>query len=215
MLGLVVLVVWLLAAVGVSLSGVLDSVPSATLLSMGALVPATAYFTLYYFSTRFRRFVLSLNLRHVTLVEASRVTGLIFFLEYAWSRLPGLFAITTGATDFTVGITSMLVAFKFISREGIARRGVTYWHVLGMLAALTSGTMGTLTSGTPFGVLAGGITSQAMSTFPLNLVPIYLGPVTLIFHLIALCILHAQARDYFLAGRLDFRANRNCHSPTS
>jgi hypothetical protein len=195
MLGLVFLVVWFLGAIGVSLSGVLDDVPAAILLIAGALIPAAAYFALYYFSTRFRRFVLGLNLRYVTLVEASRVTGFIFFLEYAWGRLPGMFAITTGATDFTVGITSMLVAFQLISSEGFARPGVTHWHIFGMLAALTSGTMGILTSGTPLGFLAGGITSQAMSTFPLNLVPIYLGPVTLIFHLIALCILHAQVRQ--------------------
>ena len=69
---------------------------------------------------------------------------------------------------------------------------MTHWHTLGMLAALTSGTMGILTSGTPLGLLAGGVTGQAMSAFPLNLVPIYLGPVTLIFHLIALCILHEE-----------------------
>jgi hypothetical protein len=33
-----------------------------------------------------------------------------------------------------------------------------------------------------------------MSVFPLVLVPIYLGPVTLLFHLIALCILHDRGR---------------------
>src|SRR5260370_19558948 len=195
MMGLIFLFLGFLLALGISLAGVLDFAPSPILFISGALVPAAGYFALYFISSRFRQFVLNLNLRAVTLVEASRVTGFIFFLEYAWGRLPGLFAITTGATDFTVGITSMLVAFKLISREGIPKPGVTYWHVFAMLAALTSGTMGILTSGTPLGLLAGGVTSQAMSTFPLNLVPIYLGPVTLIFHLIALCILHAQARQ--------------------
>jgi hypothetical protein len=192
---LLFLFLWFLAALGVSLAGVLDDVPSPFLFIAGAIVPAGGFFGLYFISTRFRQFVLSLNLRPVTLVEASRVTGLIFFFEYAWGRLPGLFAITTGATDVTAGITSILVAFQLISREGIAKRGVNHWHILAMLAALTSGTIGILTSGTPLGLLAGGVTSQAMSSFPLNLVPLYLGPVTLIFHLIALCILHAQARQ--------------------
>jgi hypothetical protein len=192
MMGRVFLVVWFLGAVAVSLAGVLDNVPSPVLLSAGAVVPAGGFFGLYFLSSRFRQFVLGLNLRHVTLVEASRVTGFIFFLEYAWGRLPGLFAITTGATDFTVGITSLLVAYKLISKDGMAKPGVTHWHTLGMLAALTSGTMGILTSGTPLGLLAGGVTSQAMSAFPLNLVPLYLGPVALIFHLIALCILHKE-----------------------
>jgi len=194
-MGLVFLVVWFLGAVAISLAGVLDDVPSPILLSAGAILPAAGYFALYFISSRFRGFVLGLNLRTVTLVEASRLTGFIFFLEYAWGRLPGIFAITTGATDFTVGLTSLLVAFQLISKQGIAKPRVTLWHTFGMLAALTSGTLGIMTSGTPLGVLAGGITSQAMSTFPLNLVPIYLGPVTLIFHLIALCILHAQARQ--------------------
>src|SRR5260370_12641825 len=112
MMGLIFLFLGFLLALGISLAGVLDFAPSPILFISGALVPAAGYFALYFISSRFRQFVLNLNLRAVTLVEASRVTGFIFFLEYAWGRLPGLFAITTGATDFTVGITSMLVAFK-------------------------------------------------------------------------------------------------------
>jgi hypothetical protein len=193
--GLAFLVCWFLAAVSISLSGWLDSVPSATLFTAGAVLGAGGYFALYFGFSSFRRLVLSLNLRTVTLVQSSRVTGGIFFLEYLWGRLPALFAVTTAATDVTVGITAFFVAPMLVSRGRRPKRGLLYWHVFGTLAALTSGALGVLTSGTELGLLAEDVTSQAMSTFPLNLVPLFLGPVTLIFHLIALCIILDTGRE--------------------
>jgi hypothetical protein len=183
----IVLLLWLLLAAVVSKAGLLDSVPSPVLFILGAVLPASAYFAAYFGSVRFRKLVLSLDVRAVTLVQASRITGFIFFMEYIWGRLPGPFAIPTGLTDMTVGITSAIV----VSR--LSNRGLFSWHIFGMVAELCSGAMGVFTSGTPLGWLATGVTSQAMSTFPLNLVPIYLGPVTLIFHLIALCALRHRA----------------------
>jgi hypothetical protein len=191
-LGIAFLFLWFAFALAMSLSGRLENVSSATLLISGSVIPAGSYFALYFGSARFRQFILGLDLRSVTLVQISRITGFIFFLEYSSGRLPALFSIPTGLSDAAVGITSPLVAFRLVSRQGLPKRGLACWHVFSMLAALLSGGLGILTSGTWLGFLAGEITSQAMSEFPLSLVPTFLGPVTLIFHLIALCIIHAR-----------------------
>ena len=172
---------WFVLALGTSLSGCLDNVPSSTVLIAGAVVPSAIYFGLYFGSAGFRRRVLGLDLRAVTLVQILRMVGSFAFLEYRWGNLPGIYAVTTGVTDITFGLTSYYVAGR--------RRGIVYWHALGVFAQMISGGLGILTSGTELGLLAGGVTSQAMSEFPLSLVPLFFGPVTLIFHLIAFCIL--------------------------
>jgi hypothetical protein len=55
-------------------------------------------------------------------------------------HLPGVYAVTTGVTDITFGITSYYMAGR--------RRGLVYWHALGVLAQIISGGLGILTSGT-------------------------------------------------------------------
>ena len=79
-----------------------------------------------------------------------------------------------------------------------ATRDLESEHVLGILGLIVSGGLAILTSPTPLGVLAASVTSQAMSDFPLSLVPTFLGPVVLILHLTALTI----ARDRRQVARM-------------
>jgi hypothetical protein len=69
------LAVWLAAAVLVSASGALQNIPSAIPLVLGFVAPASGYIALYFASARFRRFVLDQELRWVTLAQALRVCG--------------------------------------------------------------------------------------------------------------------------------------------
>lgn len=121
------------------------------------------------------------------MLQASRITGFIFFIAYLRGDLPGIFAITTGASDMTIGATALVVS-RLVSKNVVPRGRFPLWHLLGIAALMIDGGLGVLTSPTPLGVLATGVTSQAMSDFPLSLVPTFLGPVVLILHLAALAI---------------------------
>ena len=57
---------------------------------------------------------------------------------------------------------------------------------LGMLDLVMAVTLGILASASPLGILAGEITTRAMGTFPLSLIPTFFVPLLMILHLIAL-----------------------------
>ena len=192
---IVFLCVWFVAAVGASASGLLDNIPSPILLVAGFVIPLAGFSGAYFYSDEFRRFVLAQDLRQLTFLQASRITGFIFFVEYMRGNLPAAFAIPTGLSDVTIGSTALIAVSRLVSRDGVPKRGFILWHRFGVFALLVSGGTGILTSPTPLGIFASDVTSQAMSRFPLSLVPTFLGPVVLILHLMALAIAHEQGRS--------------------
>src|SRR5258706_1221002 len=127
------LFVWFLGAAVPSWLGWLRNVPSAVLFFNGAAIPVSVFFIAYFTSDRFRRIILAQNLRQLTLIQVSRATGFIFFIE-AGRRLPEAFAVPTGFTDVTVGVTAPLAGFLLISQFGSPEPGLAGWHVFGMLA---------------------------------------------------------------------------------
>jgi hypothetical protein len=83
--------VWFLLALIGSLFGVFDSEPTPPIpLGLFAVVPVAAYGVLYLTSARFRDFVLSLDLRVLTLAQTWRVGGIVFLVLYWQSALPGV-----------------------------------------------------------------------------------------------------------------------------
>jgi len=121
--------------------------------------------------------------------------SIAFFAAYAQGVLPARFALTTAVTDLAFGLTALFVGWKLVSKEGLPRRGFSHWHLVGMVALLVSSTIGILTSPTPLGILTPGVNSQAVTWFPLSLVPTFFGPVTMIAHVMALQIARARVRS--------------------
>ena len=60
------------------------------------------------------------------------------------------------------------------------------WNVLGIVDLVLAVSLGVLASPTPVGILAGDVTTRLMAMFPLSLIPTFLVPLFLIFHLICL-----------------------------
>jgi hypothetical protein len=181
--------IWFPVVLALSLSGWLGRIHCAVLLIGGSVIPGVSFFAFYYSSAQFRSFVLSQSLRKITWLQASRITGVVFFIYYFRGKLPAEFAIPTGISDISVGISAPIAASILLSATRTPGVGFLIWHLLGVLGLMISGTMGVLTSPAPIGILAPETTSQAMADFPLNLVPTFLGPLILVFHLAALCII--------------------------
>jgi hypothetical protein len=62
--------------------------------------------------------------------------------------------------------------------------------VLGSLDLVLAVSLGVLASATPMGVLAGDVSTRLMGQFPLSLIPTFVVPLLLIFHLI--CFIHVR-----------------------
>ena len=179
------LAAWFFLALGGSLLGAFDSGPRPPLpLGLAAVVPVAAFVAGYLTSSRFRVFVLSLDLRVLTLTQTFRVVGIVFVILYFLGALPGVFALPAGWGDFAVGITAPVVAWYW--KRPFPYRTFVVWNVLGILDLVTAVSLGVLASASPVGVLAGDVTTRLMGQFPLSLVPTFFVPLLLILHLIAL-----------------------------
>lgn len=184
---LAALAVWLLAVLLGAAFGIfrLQILHAPIPLGMAALLPVLLFLGWYWTSPRFQQLVLSLSLRKLTLVHAWRMSGVIFVILYFLRVLPGGFALPAGLGDMAIGITSPLVASMLKADRPFPTRIFVLWNVLGILDMVLAVGLGVLYS-LPLGFLTGGITTQYMARFPLNLVPTFLVPFFLILHLIAI-----------------------------
>jgi hypothetical protein len=192
--GTLFVLIWFLLAFGLSILGWFERFSSATLFGIGAVVSATGFTVLHWWSEKFRGFLRARSLRRLTWAQALRFYGILAFIKAHQHVLPAVFAIPTGAIDVTFAITSFFVAARLISRNGHPKPGFFAWHAAGLMGLAVSAILAVLTSSNRFGLVEGGITSQPMTWFPMSLVPVFIGPIVLIFHLLALGAAHPHYR---------------------
>jgi len=106
--------------------------------------------------------------------------------------LPAAFALPAGWVDFAIGVTAPLIAFGLSHRKISPSQIFILWNILGILDLVMAVTLGILSSGTPLGLLAGEVTTQIMGQFPLSIIPTFLVPLFIIFHLVALARLRHE-----------------------
>jgi hypothetical protein len=180
-----VLVGWFLLALGGSQLGVFDSEPRPPIsLGLAAVVPVAVFAFCYLTSVRFQEFALSLDLRILTVAQTWRVGGIVFLVLYQQGALPGVFALPAGCGDMAIGITAPVVAWYWT--RPFPRQTFIAWNVLGAVDLVMAVSLGVLASATPVGVLAGDGTTRLMGQFPLSLIPTFVVPLLLIFHVISL-----------------------------
>jgi hypothetical protein len=182
--------VWFLLAFTLSITGWFERFSSATLFGFGAVISATGFTVLHWRSHRFRGFLKARSLKRLTCGQAFRFYGVLALFKAYQHVLPASFAVPTGVIDVVFAITSFFVAARLISSKGHPKRGFFAWHIAGLMGLAVSVIMAVLTSSSRFGMVKDGITSQPMAWFPMSLVPTFIGPLVLIFHLLALVAAH-------------------------
>jgi hypothetical protein len=160
-------------------------------------VPIAVFAVGFAASDSFRRFVLALSPRTLTLAQSGRFIGITFVILQARSVLPALFALPAGYGDMFIGATAWFAAWKLCNPH---RRGsFIFWQLLGIADLVTA-----LGLGTTAGLInPQGIPMAPMTVLPLSLIPTFLVPLYSIFHVI--CI--AQARGWkSVAGERRFES---------
>jgi hypothetical protein len=182
------LVLWFLCASALSIAGWLAYFSAGELFGAGAFAATAGFAVLHSQSEKFRRFLRARNLKIITLGQVLRYYGLLAFAKSEQHILPSLFAIPTGIIDVVFATTSIFVATRLISPQGKPKNGFIVWHVLGLLGLGTSVVLAILTSSNRFGLVDQGITSQAMTQFPMSIVPTFIGPLMVVLHLQAITV---------------------------
>lgn len=152
-------------------------------LGLAVLGPLIVFTVWYRSSAAFRNYVHSLDARLLTIAQSWRIGGFVFLVLYTYRILPGSFALPAGWGDIFIGATAWGAAHYLAKRPA----AFILWQGLGIADLVVAVTMGVLSSPTPFGVLAHGVTTDAMTVLPLSLIPTFAVPLLLIFHVI--CIL--------------------------
>jgi hypothetical protein len=161
-------------------------------LLLAVVVPLVLFSVWYWSSKGFREFVLSLNPRTLTLVQAWRIAGFVFVVLYSYRILPGEFALPAGWGDMFIGATALIVALKLADPNH--RTAFVFWQILGitdLVVAISSGALARYLSPQQF-VSASGVNIAPMTLLPLSVIPTFAVPLLLVLHII--CI--AQARRW-------------------
>ena len=194
----VVLAIWLALVFLLGAGGAFARPPGALPLPIliGVTTPIIAFLAAFWVLGAFRDFVLAVDLRLVTGIQAWRFAGLGFLALYAHGVLPGLFAWPAGLGDIAIGVTAPWVILALIRRPSFAAsKPFVVWNLLGVLDLVVAVGTGALSSGLALGV-AGEVTTGPMAQLPLVLIPGYLVPVFIMLHLTALF----QARRLAASG---------------
>ena len=183
---------WFIVILAANSLNVFSTVPGRPPLALGlSVLTPIAVFALWFRSSEpFRKFVLSLNPRTLTMVQCWRVVGFAFPVLYTYGLLPGLFALPAGWGDVAIGATAALAAIGLADPKH--RSIFIVWQALGILDLVLANGLGASASF----IDPRGIPTSPMTVLPLSLIPTFLAPLLLIFHLI--CI--AQARRWPAQG---------------
>jgi hypothetical protein len=175
-----------LIALLLSIAGWFEQFTSAQLFGMGSILSAGGFATLYAISHAFRGFLKARSLKALTIGQTMRFFGVLALVKAYQHVLPAVFAIPTGVMDVFFATSSFYVAIRLVGKDGRAGSGFVLWNVLGLCALGISAVLAILTSPELAVLVRDGITSQPMNRFPISLVPVFIGPMVLIFHLLAL-----------------------------
>ncbi len=106
--------VWFLFSLTASALHLFTTEPNQPPLALGlaVLIPIGIFVIWSANSQPFRQFLLSLDPRTLTFVQAWRIAGFVFLVLYAYNILPGQLALPAGWGDIAIGATAPLIALK-------------------------------------------------------------------------------------------------------
>lgn len=177
------IIFWLLAAIGLAASGLLASNDGAARLLMPALIvlPVAVFLLVLRNSKTFRETVLSINTGQLVILHSWRMVGTGFLFLYAYDLLPGLFAWLAGVGDMLAAIGAVFIGSALLQGRQVSRRVLLRWNTFGLLDFVIAVIVGTALRSAYHG---GAINTDAMAQLPLSLVPTVIVPLYVISHLV-------------------------------
>lgn len=182
------LMVWLTLIFVLGARGSFIRVPGALPLPIliGVTTPVLIFVAAFFLWRAFQQFVLTVDLRLVTGIQARRVAGLGFLALSTYGVLPALFAWPAGLGDMAIGLVAPWLVLALIRVPGFAAsRLFVLWNLLGILDLVVAVSTGAVVSALATGA-AGEITTAPMAQLPLVLIPAFFVPFFVMLHLTAL-----------------------------
>jgi hypothetical protein len=184
---LTLLIVWFFAALWLGVSGAARGGPGKPPLLLAAAVtlPLLAFAVDARLGWRLFRGLAQLSLPVVIAVQTFRVGGVFFIIAWMNGELPGAFALPAGLGDIAIGAAAPFVAAAVADGRSRARALALAWSVLGVADLVAALFLGVSHSSSPLGVLASGVTTDALAVYPFSLIPMFLVPLAFMLHAVA------------------------------
>jgi hypothetical protein len=123
-------------------------------------------------------------------LQVWRLEGLAFLLLLAHGQLPALFAVPAGVGDLLIGLTAPLMA-----RNLRRRRLAIAWNLFGLTDLALAVFLGAAASPGAAQLFTTTPTTEAMTAFPMAIIPAFLVPLSIGLHVVSLrFLLSAAAR---------------------
>lgn len=128
-------------------------------------------------------------------LNAMRIIGVIFLLDFIAGSLSGPFPFFAGLGDMITGAFAIPLALRMGGPKEPSARAIARWNTFGVLDLIFAVALAiTSAAGSPLQLIHAGVGSQAMQYLPLCLVPTVLVPLYLLTHAIIAAQLRARAR---------------------
>lgn len=182
-----ILVVWLLAATALALSGILAQAPFIVPVVILSIVAAGVI--AHRASPKLRAWVADVDPRKLMAIHLLRAPiGITFLVLHSRGLLPSLFALRAGIGDTVIGL---LAVFAMLTQS---RRARLTWNVAGLIDIALSMTTALQT----IIIARNAVGIATMSSFPFPLVPFFVVPAVVLTHLALMTRLlrdhHEEAR---------------------
>ncbi|HEX4156313.1 MAG TPA: hypothetical protein VHY48_11925 [Acidobacteriaceae bacterium] len=143
-----------------------------------------------------RAALLGIPLELLIALNAMRILGVIFLLDYIAGSLNGPFPFFAGLGDMITGALAISLALRIAGSKEPSVRTIAGWNAFGVLDLIVAVVLGiTSAAGSPLQLIHAGVGSQAMQHLPLCLVPTVLVPFYLLTHAIVAAQLRARSRS--------------------
>jgi hypothetical protein len=145
------------------------------------IVLAAWFFLAVWLSVTGKLVTHGLDLQSLIAAQTFRILGVTFIVAWLGGKLPGGFALPAGIGDIAVGLLAPFVASAVARRpERLAPAWI--FTLLGVTDLVIAVGSGVLHGGPPLGLLAGAITTDAVTRYPLSLIPTFGVPLALLLH---------------------------------
>lgn len=183
-------VAWAIVARGLLLPGV-TAIP---LLPIMIVVPTTLVIVLLWRSSRIGTLLDAMPANWLIGLQAYRVIGGVFLVNWLMGTTPGLFAVPAGTGDLITGLLALPTAIALASGKPDGTRSAVIWNFIGITDLVVAVTLGALTSPGPLQRFAFDHPNLVTGAYPIAIIPAFTVPTSLVLHALSLRQLLRRSR---------------------
>jgi len=205
---------WVGLAMYLSVSGRLafSSANPAPWMGFLLIVPLLTVGVLASTSEKVRANLLGIPLQLLIGLNAMRILGVLFLLDFVAGSLSGPFPFFAGLGDMITGALAIPLALRIARSREPSVSTMTGWNAFGVLDLIVAVGLGiTSVAGSPLELVHAGVGSQAVQYLPLSLIPTVLVPFYLLTHAIIAGQLRVRSRS--IHGALSANTTQDGASP--